>query len=111
MKFDFGTIVVIVVVLLFYLRLILLQWGKSRRLRDLQTILPKSKKGQPAAVRPSTAEVMRFRFGNIYLTVLAIVLMVAGALMVAIPSLDPQIRQLWWLPVSLGVVLFGFMIR
>lgn len=111
MKLDFGTIVVVVVVLLFYLRLILLQWGKSRRLRDLQTILPKSKKGQPVAERPSTAQVMRFRFGNIYLAVLGILLMIAGALMVAIPGMDVQIRQWWWLPTALGVILFGFMIR
>ena len=111
MNLDFGTIVVVVVVLLFYLRLMLLQWGKSKRLRDLQTILPKSKKGQPAASRPSTAEVMRFRFGNIYLTLLGIALMIAGALMAAIPGLAVPVRQLWWIPTSLGVILFGFMIR
>jgi hypothetical protein len=111
MKLDFGTIVVVVVVLLFYLRLILLQWGKSRRLRDLQTILPKSKKGQPVSARPSSAEVMRFRFGNIYLTLLGVFLMIAGALMVAVPGLDAQIRLWWWLPTALGVILFGYMIR
>jgi len=111
MKFDFGTIVVVVVVLLFYLRLILLQRAKSKRLRDLETIIPKPKKAQPVNTRASAAEVMRFRFANLSLSILAIVLMVAGALLVAFTGLDPQLRAWWWVPVSAGVILFGFMIR
>ena len=111
MKFDLGTILVVVAVLIFYLRLILLQWGKSRRLRDLQTIQPKTKKGVVAAPRTPAADVMRFRFGNIYFVMLAIALMIGGAVMVGIPSIPVAVRSFWWLPTTIGIVLFGFMIH
>ena len=118
MRFDAGTIIVIVAVLLFYLRLILLQWGKSKRLQDLATIQPKAKANKtkpaasgPASRRPTTTDVMRFRFRNIYLTVLAILLMGIGVLMNVNPAFLDSVRQLWWIPMTLGIVLFGFMIR
>ena len=118
MQFDAGTIVVIVVVLLFYLRLILLQWGKSKRLRDLETIQPKSKASKPKSTatseslrRPTTADVMRFRFKNVYLTILAILLMVAGVVLNVSPGFMASARGLWWIPMALGIALFGFMIR
>ena len=118
MQFTFGMVVVIVAVLLFYLRLIILQWGKSRRLRDLATIQPKakaknSKASGPnsASRRPTSAEVMRFRFKNVYLTLLAILLMSAGVLMNVNTAFLDSVRQLWWVPMTLGIALFGFEIR
>jgi hypothetical protein len=118
MRFDAGTIVVIVAVLLFYLRLIVLQWGKSRRLRDLATIQPKNKankarSGASSASlrRPTTADVMRFRFKNVYLTVFAILLMLVAVFFNVTPIFLESIRQLWWIPMTLGIALLGFMLR
>jgi hypothetical protein len=118
MRFDAGTIVVIVAVLLFYLRLIVLQWGKSKRLRDLATIQPKARANKAKAGgtgtssrRPTSADVMRFRFKNVYLVVLAILLMVAGVVMNFNFVLLLDFRQFWWIPMTLGIVLFGYEIR
>ena len=118
MRFDAGTIVVIVAVLLFYLRLIVLQWGKSRRLRDLATIQPKAKTNKsktggsaPSTRRPTSADVMRFRFRNVYLTVLAILLMVAAVVMNVNVALLTSVRLFWWIPMTLGIALFGYMIH
>jgi hypothetical protein len=118
MRFDVGMIVVIVAVLLFYLRLIVIQWGKSKRLRDLATIQPKAKanKAKPGAPGPSsrrnaTADVMRFHFRNVYLTALAVLLMVIGVVMVSnLPVLE-SLRIYWWIPMVIGIALFGYEIR
>jgi hypothetical protein len=118
MRFDAGTIVVIVAVLIFYLRLMVLQWGKSKRLRDLATIQPKAKAnkakaggGAGSARRPTTADVMRFRFRNVYLTAFAILLMVAGVVMNFNVAFLLSVRQFWWIPMTLGLILFGYEIR
>ncbi len=118
MRFDAGTIVVIVAVLLFYLRLIVLQWGKSKRLRDLETIRPKAEKGKARATasgaasrRPTTTDVMRFRVRNVYLTIVAILLMLIGVLLNINLPLTVSIQQYWWIPMTLGIALLGYLIR
>ncbi len=118
MRLDAGTIVVIVAVLLFYLRMIVLGWGKSRRLRDLATIQPKAKANKaktaasgPASRRPTTADVMRFRFKNTYLTMLAILLMVIGLVMNFNWAFLEPVKAYWWIPMTLGIALFGYEIR
>lgn len=118
MRFDAGTIVVIVAVLLFYLRLIVLQWGKSKRLRDLATIQPKTKvnkakgtAGSASLRRPTSEDVMRFHFRNISLTILAMLLMVTGVVMNFNIDFLLSVRQFWWIPMTLGLILFGYEIR
>lgn len=111
MRFDTGTIIVIVAILLFYLRLIALQWGKSKRLREASSApAPRGKKAAGAPPRPSV-EGSFIRFSNPYLVGLAVLVMLAGVFMNVNPGFGDTVRNLWWIPVVAGLGLFTFLIR
>lgn len=114
---DYGTIIVVGAVLLFYLRLITLQWGKAKRAKESRIPVPtavKKRKGQNAAAQPEPEPAqswMSFRFVNGYLVILSLLLMVLGVVLNAYTALPPTLRGFWWIPVTVGIALFGFMIR
>lgn len=114
MDLSFGTIFTIVVVTLFYLRLIVLQWGKARRLRaanEASRAAVKTGKGKKPAPPINSSMMMGVHFTNKYLVALAIVLMLLGAAMAAVPQLSTAVRDLWWIPLNIGIGLFAFLIK
>ena len=108
MKFDTGTIIAIAAVLLFYLRLILLQ---RQRGKNISAVSPsgkgKSKRQAPTPSAPGNWIVI----ANAYLVGMGVLLIMAGVAVTLITAVPGSVRQLWWLFVSLGVLLMGLGIR
>jgi len=103
---DFGTIITVVFVLLFYLRLILMQWGKAKRAK----LAYEASKAKGKTPQNSTIQ-LGVHFSNKYLLVLGIALIVFGAVLAALPSASPTLKSLWWVPLNLGVLIFIGIVR
>lgn len=117
MKLDPGMIVVIVVVALFYVRVLMLrgqhriaerravleqikateaQKGKSRR------NLPPQKKGIPQKDQPM------FNVTSWWIIGPAMVIMLVGLAMWTTTWFPPEIKTYYWAPIALGGILFIF---
>ncbi len=114
MNIDTGTAVVIAAVLVFYLRLIILQRQRAKQLRSAQAQPAGSKKKKRAAqeaqtsrpysiISPRTSD--RVIAGAGLLAILAGVLLNLGI----IPLPGPQ--AIWWVPVAIGIVAFSWLFR
>jgi len=114
MRLDTGTAVVIAAVLVFYLRLIILQRQRAKQLRLAQAQPAGGKKKKRAAqeaqpsrhysiVSPRTSD--RVVAGVGVLAILAGVLLNLGV----IPL--PGLQALWWLPMAVGIVAFSWLFR
>ncbi len=112
MKFDVGTIVTIVAVTLFYLRLIILQRQKVKTAKMQYAAVDKArkKKGeqQPPEVRWSAmgVRVVNWWFGGVGLLLIAFGAAIAGA-----QFLSPSLNSAWWVPVTVGILLFSLALR
>lgn len=110
MKFSTGTIVTIVVVLLFYLRLIILQRQKVRLGRMQYSAADQARKkkkkteDEPLAVRWGALGV---RVRNWWLVGGGLVLIVAGTVIAGTHILSPSLTSAWWVPLNIGVVLLA----
>ena len=114
MKFDYRMIIIIVAILLFYLRLIALQWGKSKQLRSMQTqaktnwVKNKKNKGKTQPP-PPPAQTLSFRVTNWYVVGLGIFLIAIGAVVYGTNLISlPIIKEQWWIGIVAGVVLLAF---
>ncbi len=115
MKFDAGTIVAVAAALIFYLRLIIVQRQKVKRskLVKSQAMSEKGKakkRAQTAANRPIQQQ-LGFEIVSWYLVGAAILLVVFGALISAVSWFGPGVRALWWVPLTVGIILLGFSVR
>ena len=100
MNIEYGTWIAIAAVLIFYLRLIILQRHKARanvrkgaRRKSAQASSPTS---ALSVNKPSTA--------------VGAVLVLAGAVLAGFPALD-AFSGWWWLPFTLGILVMGLGIR
>jgi len=110
MKLDLGTIVTIVVVLMFYIRLMLLQWGKARRLKIL--IEREKKKGKnPKKFQAELQQNLAVKVVSWPLIIFGFVMIVAGGAVRAISGIPVEFSQYWWVLVSTGVLVSSFAIR
>ncbi len=91
MPLQIGTILAVAATLVFYLRLIILQRHRAQS--------PAQVKGQAGIL------------WNVYLLVPGVVLIILGAAVYAVSSLDPAVRSLWWLPVTAGILLMTFAMK
>lgn len=109
MKFDIGTVIAVAAALIFYLRLIVLQRQKVKRMRLIQTQAGKGKTKdraqEPARQQPG------FEIASWRLVAAGIVLIVAGALVSYVDWFGAEARSLWWIPITLGILLLGFSVR
>jgi len=117
MKLDTGMVVIIIVVALFYGRIIMLR-GKHRReerkatLERIRSIeaqkgksrrnLPPEKKGAPQMDQPM------FQVTSWWVIGPAVVLMLVGLAMWTTTWFPPDIQSYYWAPVAVGGVLFIF---
>lgn len=99
MKLDTGTYIVIGMVLLFYLRLIVIQWGKAKRFNQAKT------KG-----KTSDYGGLKFRF-NWLLVGIGIALLILGVLMNATGWFGAWFTNNWWIFTATGIFIFGMGIR
>lgn len=112
MKFDTGTWIVIGAVLLFYLRLITLQFGRVRKARYRAAMeQKKNKKKGNIALPQADAISLGFKVKSWFLVGAGIALMVLGAVMGATSWLGSFFQSLWWIPVTIGIGFFAFSFR
>ncbi len=97
MKFDIGTIVIVVSVLVFYLRLIIIQRAKI--------------KNPPQGSTYSRFSILSTRASDKIIAVFGLVFIVIGILLNQNIINIPYGNQLWWLIISLGIVAFSWGFR
>jgi hypothetical protein len=102
MKLDTGTIIVIGMVLLFYLRLIVIQWGKADRYN-------RAKKDDKKST-PQNYASLKFNF-NWLLIGIGAALIILASIMKGTGIFGQWLEQNWWIFASTGVFVFGMGIR
>jgi hypothetical protein len=103
---DIGTIVIIVIIVLFYARLYLIRRGK--RHREKQEMIQRMKLGKKApAIPPKDPNMPTFMVKSWWIIVPGVVLMLVG-LAIYTQSFLPDFKAYWWVPVGLGGILFIF---
>ena len=120
MKLDTGLVVVIVAVLVFYLRMIILQRQRAKRInqeRQAQASKASAKGGkkgkagqQPAARAPDYSILSPNRRDRI-VGITGGVLILAGALLYSGLNPWPVAADYWWLPLSAGIVMFSWLFQ
>lgn len=110
MNIDTGTAVVVGAVLVFYLRLIILQREKAKRASQAVAQPQKKKKGKsgPAEITPQYS-ILTESMRNRTIAILGVVLMVVGAFMNAGVFQVPVIQPWWWVPTALGILAFSWL--
>jgi ABC-type Fe3+ transport system permease subunit len=113
MNLDAGTIITIVCVLLFYLRLTIIQRQRIKRAqRQYAQVEKKNSQKKKSSKKP---EVRYNRLGihirNWWLVAGAIVLITFGAVVIGTHFLGATWSSLWWIPLNLGIGLFAFAIN
>lgn len=108
MTLNAPTIITIVFVLIFYLRLMVIQWGYAKKARSAyQKAKPAPKKGGSGKDTDGTYS-PQIHVTSWYLVGAGVVLIVLGAVLQLVPGISETIRGLWWIPLNLGILLFTF---
>jgi hypothetical protein len=113
MKLDYGMIITIVAVLVFYLRLIILQRQRVKRFKAIQAEARKkqgNKKLKEIAQRPVDVQ-MGFRIFSWPMLVIGIIVILLGAFINLSPLFPSQVRTFWWIAVVVGIFLMNYSIR
>jgi ABC-type Fe3+ transport system permease subunit len=107
MSLDAGTIVTIVCVLLFYLRLTVIQRQRIKRAQHQYAAVQKKntkKNGMQPEVRYNRLGV---HIRSWWLVAGAIVLITFGAVVAATHFLGMPLSSYWWIPLNLGIGFFA----
>lgn len=113
MSIDFDLVIVIVAVLIFYLRLIILQRQRAKQLRQ-QHKLSKSKAGkgiQPGSEPSGIYTVISRKPLDRWIGVMGLILVIFGLLVYAGFFQFPMLRPYWWIPTALGIIAFSWMFK
>jgi hypothetical protein len=109
MNIDTGLAVVIFAVLVFYLRLIILQ--RERAKRSARTPLPVAKKGKkkilPVEVVPNYSILSRNRVDQVIAGAGMLAILVGIALNTHLLPIPP-VQPYWWIPTAAGIVAFSW---
>jgi hypothetical protein len=113
MRIDYGTIIAIVAVLIFYFRLIVLQRQRTKRYKLIQEQSQKQKgnKALQTAAKAPINQQMGFRIFSWPLLIAGIVVLLIGAGITAFHWVPVNIRSFWWVGIVAGVFLLNFSIR
>jgi predicted RND superfamily exporter protein len=110
MNLDTGLAVVILAVLVFYLRLIVIQRQRAKRVAEArkasQTEKKKSKK-QAAAPPPNYSVISKSNLDR-GIAILGVLLMILGILLYMRILPLPSIQPYWWVPTAAGIVAFSW---
>lgn len=110
MKIDTGTAIVIGAVLVFYLRLIIIQRQRAKRIAKAraEALVPK-KKGKPAAVPAAPGySILSSKTADRVIAGAGVLAILAGILlyMRILPLAAAQ--PYWWIPTAAGVLAFSW---
>jgi hypothetical protein len=113
MKYTYGTIIAVAAALIFYVRLTILQRQKVKSLTKSRTNEPKKNRSMVSkeSSRTATSIQPKLEFTSPYILGIGILLIIFGAIVSAAPWFPAQTKELWWIPVSLGILLMSFTIR
>jgi hypothetical protein len=101
-----GLVITIILVLAFYLRLIILQYGKARRINSKAQQAKKGKKNENKP--PQIPFFFGVRVTSWPWVIAACALLIAGAVMSAIPNVT---TPFWWLPVDGGIIILWLFLK
>ncbi len=111
MNLNTGQAVVIAAVLIFYLRLILLQRQRIKQIRQAEAANQPKKNKQKQAIAPPRYSLLSPNRRDRVIGGVGVVLIILGVLYYA-KVLPPAILQTyWWLPLALGIVAFSWLFR
>jgi hypothetical protein len=114
MKYTYGTIIAVAAALFFYLRLIILQRQKVKQLSRVSSSERKKKRSRSSNDKNGigiTSGFPKLEITSPYLLGLGILLILSGAALSALPWFISQVRDLWWIPVTLGILLMSITIH
>lgn len=110
MQMDTGTIIAVAAALIFYLRLIILQRHKANRMMNQQK--PTSgNSGKLSSGKQRWEPQPGLHIVSWFLLGMGVALILLGALMTALPIFGQTARDLWWLVLTIGILLLGLSIR
>jgi sterol desaturase/sphingolipid hydroxylase (fatty acid hydroxylase superfamily) len=114
MTFDTGTIITIVCVLLFYLRLIVIQRHRVQTAKyqyaQVEKKLVKNKKSANQKPVVNYAR-MGIQIRSWWLVGIALALIIFGAVVIAVHLFGPVISTYYWIPLNIGIIIFAFAVK
>ncbi len=113
MNIDTGLAVVIIAVLVFYLRLIILQRERVRQAsRALESNTDKkNKRRTSAAVSAPRYSILSSKRRDWVIAGIGVVLIVLGVLAYSRIGAFTTFQPYWWIPTSIGIVAFSWAFR
>jgi uncharacterized membrane protein len=118
LNIDTGSIVVIIAVLVFYLRMILLQRQRARRIRYERQVYAASaakarKKGKAPPPPPPASEysLLSRHPRDRVIGIIGVVLIVLGVFLYSALNPWTQAAEYWWVLLSAGIVLFSWLFQ
>jgi hypothetical protein len=110
MNIDPGLAIVIIAVLIFYLRLIVLQREQAKRARlAAQKPLKKTRKDKTDPPRPpQNFSIVSKNRVDLAIAIAGLLAILAGVLANARVFSLPVLQTYWWLPTALGIVAFSW---
>jgi hypothetical protein len=110
MNIDTGLAVVILAVLVFYLRLIVIQRQRAKRVAQAQKASQAEKKKvkkQSPSPQPGYSIISRSNLDRV-IAIGGVLLMVLGILLYGKIIPLPSIQPYWWVPTAAGIILFSW---
>lgn len=112
MNIDTGLAVVIMAVLIFYLRLILLQRERVKQVRrENEIAASKKKKVKPQPASSPRYSILSSNRREQIIGGIGAILIIVGVLLYARLLPFPLGQSYWWVPTALGIVAFSWMFR
>jgi hypothetical protein len=111
MKIDTGLTIVIVAVLIFYLRLIIIQRERAKRIKQMTASEGKKRKGSQAQPAAPSFSILSHRRSDWIIAGLGVLGIIVGIMLYAGWLLIPAVQPYWWIPISLGIVAFSWAFR
>jgi small-conductance mechanosensitive channel len=110
LNLDTGTIVVVAVILIFYLRLMVIQWGKAKHNRAAteRDVSKRAKKNSKKAKDRAREDYRKLAFRtNPTLIIIGGLVLILGILSRATNWMPDFLETGWWVSTSIGIIIFG----
>jgi hypothetical protein len=108
MKIDTGLAIVIVAVLIFYLRLIIIQRERVRRVNPSSQASGKKKDKLAEKTMVDRYSILSHNKQDWIIVCVGLALVIFGILLNRKIIPDSLIQEYWWIPVSIGIIAFSW---